>query len=384
MRSFRAALLLALAGTVAVAGCAHQRPPVAPPPPDAGPPLVERLTYRVDRAELDAGASARLLRRVEDAWIVQDEPVVVELVGDRAIHAILPAGVRPIPWPALIAIDAIVPPRHAPAESGDLLLSLRPDWRARFAALVLDDTVAQLRRRLQRLGLTAARVHAEGDQLVVELPAMQPEARDSLFRMLATPLRVSFQLVSPASAPVEDARGHPVAYEPPITIAHEHWQVRGAVPRAESFWRSEDPVALRLFAAAVGAGVPPKQRLLTGRMLTGDRTAYRTFVVEREASVTSDDVVDIVARQRRDTRQLLLALRFSAGGAKRLYALTAGCVGCRLAIVVDDQVLKSVVIEGPLRGPEVIVGPLANNEVNQAAASLMDLGSLPVALRAGN
>ena len=319
-------------------GCAGRPPHVAsaPPPPA---PTVDHLRFRIVKETLAAEARERLRQQIEDVFVLQGEVAVVEPHGDDRMHVVLPVGARRIPWPQLLALVGVAAPAAQPLASDDFELPLQPDWLAAFEKRALAETLAQLQQRLMRLNVVRSHIHVDGDVVQVDVPDLAPSWRDRLRRALSLPLRLQVQMQRPNNVPAVDAGGHAVPTGDAVVLQSDLWPSAAGM-HSEQFWRSDDPALLELFVAVLRRAVAPDSQLLVGFAARHGQRYYRSYLVERRAALTSDDIVGarIVSGKQPDDE--LVALQLSPAGAKRFERLTRDHVGAELVIVIDR---KSVV-----------------------------------------
>lgn len=290
-----------------------------------------------------------------------------------------PSAKRVIALAACVALFPLGCHRHRalrPEERGIVRLSFRvesadPAVRAKAAETV--------RRRLERLPVVY-RTHPDGERIVVELAGPDAALADRVKGALATDGRLAFQLVDAESSFMEK-----VARE----VERDPTRYPGVKPEWDNWVVDEKPHHDRHLAAAsreaivrAFSSLPPGLAVPEGRELgyqLRPAHGYRSFLLERPALLTGDDVTDASPRLAAHK----VELTFDSQGAARLRQITSENAGRKLAIVYSGTIQSAPAIVSTITSGRAVIalegGDLGDEQASDMAAVLR-AGPLPAPL----
>jgi protein-export membrane protein SecD len=211
---------------------------------------------------------------------------------------------------------------------GGLNLRLTEEGIQRRIALVVDQSIEVIRRRIDQLGTTEPTIQRQGaDRILVQVPGEQdPERVKDLVGKTA---KLVFRLVDISVTPQQALETRP--------------------PPGSEIVRSQDR--------------PPQPYLLETREI-----------------VSGENLVDAQPGFDQRTNEPIVTFRFDTQGAKRFAVTTQQNVGRPFAIVLDGEVISAPVIREPiLGGTGQISGGFTVEEANDLSI-LLRAGALPAKL----
>jgi protein-export membrane protein SecD len=297
----------------------------------------------------------------------------------------------------------------------------------------LAQAVATISERIRAHGISGAKVVAEDEQIVVELPGSDQDALQRTLDVIARKGTLSVQRVDGAAplmtrladvVGVEGASGDPDARERGIVAVREEWNVDGGATRAASYLLAVDREeqvtleearaigcaglgrdepsgqvrcaitgrrALEGYLHALGARepslrVPADHELVYERVsAAGGRPAWRTYYLARAPSLDGRNLRGAELVPRAAGGQPAIVVTFDADGARTLAELTTASVGDKLAIVVDGVVRSAPIVQAPISGGQVSItlGTDTRDPAGEARAlvEVLRAGALPAPLR---
>ncbi|MCA9670390.1 MAG: hypothetical protein KC503_32565 [Myxococcales bacterium] len=255
------------------------------------------------------------------------------------------------------------------------LAGVKLDERSKQACL------ARVKARLEQLGVDGAVVTRRGDELDVDVPALEAATMRDVKRVLARGGRLELTFINDAGDPLR-------------ALARELGRGGLVEPRPRSY-SGRDGRTVR-YTALVGRDRAALQRLaheharhVAGRLLVGasfevqrrGAPLYELFLLERETGLTSNDVTSARAIIDDHTGRAQVAMRLGEVGARRFGEMTARNVGRRLAIVVDGHVMSAPVVQSAIRGGRAVID--LGGAARSAVALLHEAKTLAAVLRAG-
>lgn len=335
-------------------------------------------------------------------------------------------GAKAAPTPALritYAIDleaAVDELRVHPDDAVD------PQRAAAARARALDAAVHTLQRRLR--DVAGARVAADGDRIVVDLPRLGDDRRatvqDVIARTGALSLRVVDSDAAWTSRLAAQAQVDRDAIDAGINVEAEAWRLENGTAFGDHFLVAADreaqlsideakrtgcyapglatasgQVTCRLSGRQVieryvheaGARDPslrvPEDHLLAYGRLGDDPASrrapsWRTYYLAREPHLTGSAIARADVTRAPDSGRPAVAVTFDTRGRDELARITADNVGRKLAVVVDDTVQMAPVVRSRITSGQVLL-PLGDDREREARelAVVLRAGALPAPLR---
>jgi preprotein translocase subunit SecD len=276
----------------------------------------------------------------------------------------------------------------------------------------LQNAVDTIRRRIDGIKLDAPAVNARGDQIVVELPALEPEAISTIKDLIARTGRLEMKVVDDGSDYMKKlaARvpGDPDAQAVEIRAEVESWTSVDGVLHVDRYLTAHDRAKLsgaqliRRYLAALAAKDPafviPNDREIgfefiesgTGSRLVGAipgvRPMWRTYYLERAAALSGAAISDASASFEPTTHRPIVLLELDRHGTRVFADLTARIVGKKLATVLDGWIKTAPIINGAIGGgrASITMGGDDPQRMQRAATELAEVlksGALPAPLR---
>jgi preprotein translocase subunit SecD len=238
-----------------------------------------------------------------------------------------------------------------------------------------------------------AKVEVRGRQLLVELPRLDKESSVKVARLeqlVARLGRVDFKVVDDG-APAMAQLAETLSQEPGLGLADDEWSEKtSGKQHSDTYLTAIHFEDLR--TAFQHAQTPAGHELLIGPSERGPGAA-RSYYVFRRAELTSADIDNVEVTFDANSGNPELAVELNAAAKVRFAALTAGNVGRKLAILLEDQVVAAPVIEGPIDGGRAritLAGASKEEKVDEARGLLAafrlggDLAGLPAPIRLVN
>jgi SecD/SecF fusion protein len=129
------------------------------------------------------------------------------------------------------------------------------------------------------------------------------------------------------------------------------------------------------FKQAIGGNVPE------GFELKFTQEDEEPVLLEKEAVLTGDALVDAMMRFQGDFNEPVVGLKFNFEGAKKFARLTADNVGRRLAIILDGKVQSAPTIKEPIPSGEAVITGRFDVEDAQDLALVLRVGALPAPMQ---
>lgn len=247
-----------------------------------------------------------------------------------------------------------------------------------------------MRARLDALAFDGATVTDRGDELVVRIPGLDPDAFERARASLARRTSLGFHLTEPASAYVHAladlVRVDPEAARLGITAHRRSWSGPDGMPIDDELLSARDLPALRQYIAAQAAadvGLQPALDRFVGYEPMTDGTSptltWATLYLERQPRIDGGDVAEAKVVRDPQGRDPQVQLDLDADGTIKLGELTAEANGRKIAIVVDGAVVSAPVVHQPISGGRAVITMGAGD----AAAKQRDAERLVANLEAG-
>jgi len=307
-----------------------------------------------------------------------------------------------------IAMQACDPQVGADA----ICLRVSPSFAEAIKKSALQSAVDTIRRRLDETKLDDLSVNARGDQIVVELPALQPEAMFATKQLIARTGKLEMKVVDDGSDYMKmlAARvpGDPDAQDAEIRAEVESWTSEDGTRHVDRYLTAHDRRSLgggqliRRYLAALAAKDPafvvPSDREIGFERIesgTGSRRVgatpggspiWRTYYLERAAALSGAAITDASVSVEPTTLRPIVLLEFNRFGTRMFGDVTARIVGKKLATILDGSIKTAPIINGPIRGgrASITMGGDDRGAMEQAAAELakvLKAGALPGPLR---
>lgn len=327
--------------------------------------------------------------------------------------------------------------RECPPEQKDSAVCIRvsPDFAAGIREAALDQAIITIRDRINARGIAEPSVKKKGDQVVVELPGLDAEARQRVKDLIARTAKLEFKMVDNGSPYMEKLAGQvsqdPKARELGITQTPQVWrhdskgELRDwylmAEDREETFTIEEARARgcwnrnLRVVQGTVKCQVTGRERIATyleelGSTNPGlkvdeghqigyeyvrpqgfgddedDRPFWRTYYLHRPVELSGSAITEAFVTFEPDTNQPAVLVRFNRYGGRRFGDMTSANVGKKMAIILDEKVISAPVIQTSIRGGSSLIsmGGGTNEAVEREAKDLvagLKTGSLPAPLQ---
>jgi protein-export membrane protein SecD len=214
-----------------------------------------------------------------------------------------------------------------------IVMKITDQYRAQSQGEILNQSIEVVRRRIDQLGTREPAIERQGDdRILVQVPGLSDPKR--LIYLLGKTAKMTFQMVDD-NASIPDA-------------------LKGVVPIGDELLYEDNPQK--------GGPLIP-------------------IVVERRVLVAGDRLTS--ANQQFDQQRggTVVAFGFDTVGAREFGDATKDNVGRRFAIVLDNKVIESPVIETPILGGQ---GQIEGNFTVESAndlAVLLRAGALPAPLK---
>jgi len=433
----RALLIIAL-----VAACSGRSDkPAAPAAPNH-----LRIVYEID-LEKAVDDRAETLRRDLDALFADKK------IAATVTRPVVPVGaVRITPGdPAKKAeIEALVKstyddattPRDCDPSDGAgavcLVLSVGHAGAIKKAALAAAVTTIKARIASTKLA-PGARVVSQGEEIVVELPALESESLMNLRDIVARTGQLAFQVVDNDSPFMKQVFAHvgqtrdgaptdPAAIEAEIAAEIDQWRPDSGGETQTDYYliahdrEAEMPLAEARRIGCTYGGAPQDGKVrcrVTGRVaietylrhlaeadptrfkLPDDRElgfeliqprreakdprpVWRSYYLERGAALTGSSITNATSSNDPNTDAEIVLLDFGRDGGRVFGELTARITGKKLATILDGRIRSAPIINGPIRGGRASIwlgsDERAEREANELAL-VLKTGSLPAPLR---
>lgn len=194
--------------------------------------------------------------------------------------------------------------------------------------MAIEQSLEIVRKRIDEVGVAEPSIQRMGlDRIVVQLPGVQDPGH--IKKLLGSTAKLSFHLLDKNT--------------PFLTAGQSHSQAAGK----------------RVLAAAEGDG---------------------HYVVERNALVQGERLVDARAATDPQTGRPVVSFRFDPLGAQQFGKATTENVGMPFAIVLDNKVLSAPVIQEPILGGSGQISGSFTAEETATLSALLRAGALPAPL----
>ncbi|HUS68398.1 MAG TPA: hypothetical protein VMZ28_27880 [Kofleriaceae bacterium] len=251
------------------------------------------------------------------------------------------------------------------------------------AAVVIEARLARL------LPAGTAHVAADGERVVVDLPAADAGSLERLADVIAAPGSFAVHEVALGNQTMGALLDHAVSDERAVSrgvgVDHERWSSPDQSVVDDRFLVASDRAALEAYVAEATADAA--LRLPTGVEVRTQAVAavpvrWRTF------AVVARPTLDSAAIRRTSVRQLpagdlVVELALDDAGRKAFAALTRQLVGQKLALIVDGVISSAPIVMGEIAGGKLYVavapGDQADGDALRTAEDLaVTLGSGPL------
>jgi preprotein translocase subunit SecD len=363
----------------------------------AGPHL--QLVYDID---LDAAVAARMSDvKLELEAQFADEKIAAT-VTDQALGTVTVVPSDPAKRAELAAVvkatyrDTLAP-HDCAAEAGPAALCFVLGEPEAVKRAELARAVATLRARIARAGVETASVTSKGEQIVVALPALEPDRLASLESLLERRAELSFHVVAndaPYMKRLYARAGSGDAAAAGIEADVDRWRRDDGTEQTDYYLRAHDREEAVPAADAKRLGcLRPESCLITGRKSIEDyvrglaaqdpsyvapddlrlafepvqpapeakdqRRYWRTYWIERSAALTGASIADAKVARDPDSHRAGVLLELDRNGTRAFGELTTRIVGKKLAIILDHRVASAPIVNGPMRGGrvQITMGP---------------------------
>ncbi len=231
---------------------------------------------------------------------------------------------------------------------------------AKKAALA--QAVKTVHERLVASKQDVATVVAEGRQIVVELRAIDGEQLEALGSVISRKGRVELKVVDDGSDYMKRVYARissdPSASSASIGAEVDEWSSDSGVHHTDYYLIANDKAAIERYVADLAAADPafkvPDDRDLGFERIEprqpGDRVKWRSYYLERAASLTGAAIADAQAAFDLTTNRPIVKVELGRKGARDFGDLTTRIVGKKLATIVDGRIASVPVVETPIRG----------------------------------
>jgi len=253
-----------------------------------------------------------------------------------------------------------------------------------------------LRNRVDAMGIAEPMLYLEpkSHRIVVQLPGLKAEDRDSAVRNIQSAAYLEFRMVHEHNDRLVNALFEKKLAPPGYRIV----EIEETGPQGRSFTgtyyervrkdQSFDPAKTAELRKAQGMWqAPPGHEFLLRKEVRNNRELYTPFFVNRRSELTGESLVTAGVNYQ-EFGQAVVSIKFDAKGAKRFARITADYApggpknpspqGQRLlAVVLDGTVFNAPWIKTPIyNGEAVIEGSFSSREANDLSVVLR-AGSLP-------
>ncbi len=299
----------------------------------------------------------------------------------------------------------------------------------------LQQAVLTIRDRIDAKGVAEPTVIEKGDQIIVELPGLDPEETTRVRDLIARTAKLEFKIVDDGSPFMQSVyrrveKGDALAQQLGITADVDLWshdtqgqfqdyylkasgQTRSVTPEEAAELGCHDRSAAQIggkvecfvsgrqvldeYIAALAAEDPPLapdddhqlafQEINPGTGAEGDNDAYwRSYYLLRAVELSGSSVQDAYVYWNSTTNRPEVLINFNRYGGRRFGDLTAKNVGKKMAIILDETINSAPQIQSAIRGGSSSISMGASdNLVAQAEAqdlvAVLKTGSLPAPLQ---
>lgn len=428
-----------------------QPPPKAQSPgdtkPNAKPGTELELVYDVDLDKAVDDKAVELRRDLEAELVDAKVAGSVKLsaahlgavtleVADRAARAKVAAYVA-----RTYRETAAARPCDASDGPNAICVEITAAYAGAVRKAALGQAIQTIRQRFEAGHFENAKVVARGEQIVIDLPGLDPEQVDAAKSLVARGGKLELLVVDDGSAYMrqlfahvgaDGAAGVPTdaaARTAGIRADVDMWRTGDGSPQHVDYYlvaSDREEMVTVAEARRLGCWIPtsaehdgnvrctttgrsrieryvselarqdpkfelPRDRQLAFERISPDpsskdqRPRWRSYYVERVAALTGNDVENATAALDPTNRWGVL-LDFNRKGARALADLTARIVGKKLAIVLDGVIASAPIITGPINGGRAAIAmggsdPAAQKRDATELATVLETGSLPAPLR---
>jgi preprotein translocase subunit SecD len=266
-------------------------------------------------------------------------------------------------------------------EGAQLRVKLRESQIDRFKEESVDQAILVIRRRIDKWGVAEADIRKQGnDAIQISLPGYQdPEKAKEL---VGTTAQLEFRIVDDQNPLFQET----FTKTPPDPALGITYSAEGL-----GHLEAKDREAILTY---MKDKVPPDRQVLLecvqGASAKGDCEKYRSYLLERAASITGDSLASADA----DISQMNepeVNITFDAQGARDFESLTEKNVGRYMAIVLDDNVHSAPRINEKIAGgsARISMGQAGNKTLDewfaeaQTLALVLKAGALPAPVTTG-
>jgi preprotein translocase subunit SecD len=258
----------------------------------------------------------------------------------------------------------------------------------RSTAETLSRAAEMVRNRLDRLDLVAV-VSTSGDRIELKT-RRDPSSLDRVKKLLARPARLELKAVEEDSAfmATVSERAKQLGGATQAALVEDEWSGRDDKLHHDRYLAADSTAAIDATFAQLGAALPADHQVLYERSeLDGRGARWRSYYVRRAFVIDNDDIVDADIAHDSQTGRPEVNITLGARGARAFEDFSAGWVGHKLAIILDDQVMSAPMIMSRISGGRLRVtlggsGNLAEIERDgRDLVAVLRVGGLPAPLR---
>jgi hypothetical protein len=240
-----------------------------------------------------------------------------------------------------------------------------------------------------QVGTHRAHVHRDHDAFVIEIPGVKRADIDETARRFNGEDGLEFHRV----LEVEEMKrlpsllGLPMKDQHPVDLEVDQWRAEDGPggPVTDYYLLGDTRAAIdRALTDAHTKGwqLPAGTRIAYEHVTTPKRDAWRTYVIEADASLASDSIENAMKSYDPNTNRPIVLLDFTRAGGERFADVTARTVGHKLAMVIGDTVQSAPVINGVIRGGRASIAmgggdPAQTERDADLLVSTLKVGSLP-------
>jgi len=284
---------------------------------------------------------------------------------------------------------------------GTIVAALRQQDVEDLERSSVSEAVRRIENRIDELAVKETSITARGETIVVEVPGSDRAYFDNVQDIIRRTAHLEFRLLADSSTVLEKFQtGGEWAPRLPAGVTVEVETGVSAGQRADESVIQASPLyfrtqgreglrTLREFLRTIRSDIPDTYDVLVGEddtearrtqaVVPAERKVWRTYTVEHIANVTGDMIQSADVATRSDTNQPNVSLTFKADGTRAFAQVTTDNVRKRFAIVLDDLVMSTPVINEPIRGGSAQI-TLGGGDYR---TQMREASDLVVVLRAG-
>jgi preprotein translocase subunit SecD len=282
-------------------------------------------------------------------------------------------------------------PCDADVGEGALCLTISAAYVKTLKQAALAQAVKTIQERLAASKQKRATVTARGQQIVIELPAIDDEQREAVKDVLGRRGRVELKVVDDGSDYMKRVYAR-IGSDPSLSAASigaevDSWTSDSGSRHTDYYLVAADKGAIERFVADLAAADPafkvPDDRELGFERIEarqpGDRVKWRSYYLERAASLTGAAIADARVDYDQTTNRPIVQVELGRYGTRVFAELTERIVGKKLATIVDGRITSVPVVETPILGGRLVISMGGSDQ----ATMQRDADGLAVVLRAG-